>query len=147
MHANMFLIRPAGDVMERDFQVLPSAMGFDEFLRMPAGEGTLRHIVVSEGERIVGTLRVNTSLRHGLEGAYTGVSLGSVANETFTVVREDEIMFDVIQQFWHEKASMIVVVHNGGAAGASDVVGILTKEHIADSVAESVRPYVSMSSA
>jgi chloride channel protein, CIC family len=147
MHANMFLIRPAGDVMEKDFQVLPSKMGFDEFLRMPAGEGTLRHIVVSEGERIVGTLRVNTSLRQGLEGAYTGVSLGSVANEKFTIVREDDIMFDVIQQFWREKASMIVVVRNGSAAGASDVVGILTKEHIADSVAESVRPYVSMSSA
>ena len=141
MHANMFLVRPVGDVMERDFQLLPRDMGFDEFLRMPERHGTMRHIVVTDGERIVGTLRVNTSLRHGLEGAYTGVELGSVANERFTVAHEADIMFDVIQRFWRRKASMIVVVHGRGVPRASAVVGILTKEHIADSVAESVRPY------
>jgi CIC family chloride channel protein len=141
MHANMFLVRPAADVMEKDFQLLPRDMGFDEFLRMPERQGTLRHIVVTDGERIVGTLRVNTSLRHGLEGAYTGVRLGSVANERFTVAHEADIMFDVIQRFWRRKAAMIVVVRGTGVPRASDVVGILTKEHIADSVAESVRPY------
>jgi CIC family chloride channel protein len=141
MHANMFLVRPAADVMEKDFQLLPRDMGFDEFLRMPERQGTLRHIVVTDGERIVGTLRVNTSLRHGLEGAYTGVKLGSVANERFTVAHEADIMFDVIQRFWRRKAAMIVVVRGTGVPRASDVVGILTKEHIADSVAESVRPY------
>jgi chloride channel protein, CIC family len=143
MHANMFLVRPTGDVMEKDFQLLPRDMGFDEFLRMPERQGTFRHIVVTDGERIVGTLRVNTSLRHGLEGAYTGVELGSVANERFTVAHESDIMFDVIQRFWRRKASMIVVVRGTGVPRASDVVGVITKEHIADSVAESVRPYAS----
>jgi chloride channel protein, CIC family len=141
MHANMFLVRPTADVMEKDFQLLPRDMGFDEFLRMPERQGTFRHIVVTDGERIVGTLRVNTSLRHGLEGAYTGVQLGSVANERFTVAHEADIMFDVIQRFWRRKASMIVVVRGTGVPRASDVVGIITKEHIADSVADSVRPY------
>jgi len=36
---------------------------------------------------------------------------------------------------------MIVVVRGGGVPRAADVVGVITKEHIADSVAESVRPY------
>ena len=99
MHANMFLIRRAGEVMEKDFQLLPRGIGFDEFLRLPERDGTLRHIVVTDGERIAGTLRVNTSLRHGLEGAYTGVSLGSVASETFTIAHENDIMFDVIHRF------------------------------------------------
>jgi chloride channel protein, CIC family len=147
MHANMFLVRPAADVMERDFQVLPSSMGFDEFLRLPEKEGTLRHIVVTDGERIVGTLRVNTALRHGLEGAYTGVALGSVANERFTIAHEGDIMFDVIQRFWRRAGTMVVVVRGSGVPRASNVVGILTKEHIADSVADSVRSYASTSSA
>ena len=145
MHANMFLVRPAADVMEKDFQLLPSGLGFDEFLRLPEKQGTLRHIVVTEGERIVGTLRVNTALRHGLEGAYTGVSLGSVANERFTIAHESDVMFDVIQRFWRRKGSMIVVVRGTGVPRASNVVGVLTKEHIADSVADSVRPYASTS--
>jgi chloride channel protein, CIC family len=142
MHANLFLIRQARDVMEKDFQLLPRAMGFDEFLRIPERGGTLRHIVVTDGDRITGTLRVNTSLRHGLEGAYTGVSLGSVASETFTIAHQDDIMFDIIHRFWRRQASMVVVVRGTGVPRAADVVGIITKEHIADSVAESVRPYV-----
>jgi CIC family chloride channel protein len=141
MHANMFLIRSAGEVMEKDFLLLPRSMGFDEFLRMPELDGALRHIVVTEGERIAGTLRVNTSLRQGLEGAYTGISLGSVASESFTIAHQEDIMFDVIQRFWRKQASMIVVVRGRGVPRASDVVGIITKEHIADSVAESVQPY------
>jgi len=142
MHANMFLIRQAREVMEKDFQLLPRSTGFDEFLRMPERGGTLRHIVVTDGDRIAGTLRVNTSLRHGLEGAYTGVSLGSVASETFTVAHENDIMFDVIHRFWRRNASMIVVVRGTGIPRAAAVVGVITKEHIADSVADSVRPYV-----
>jgi chloride channel protein, CIC family len=85
---------------------------------------------------------VNTALRHGLEGAYTGVTLGSVASETFTLAHEDDIMFDVMRHFWRSEASMIVVVRGEGSPVASNVVGVITKEHIADSVAESVRPYV-----
>jgi CIC family chloride channel protein len=141
MHANMFLVRRAGDVMERDFQLLPSDIGFDEFLRMPQVDGTFRHAVVTAGDRIVGTLRVNAALRHGVEGAYTGVRLGSVADETFTVAHENDVMFDVIHRFALKKASMIVVVRGKGVPRAADVVGVITKEHIADSVAESVRPY------
>jgi chloride channel protein, CIC family len=142
MHANMFLVRQAREVMEKDFQLLPRSTGFDEFLRMPERGGTLRHIVVTDGDRIAGTLRVNTSLRHGLEGAYTGVSLGSVASEAFTVAHENDIMFDVIHRFWRKNASMIVVVRGTGIPRAAAVVGVITKEHIADSVADSVRPYV-----
>ena len=140
MHANMFLIRRARDVMQRDVLLLPQSSGFDEFLRMPERNGTLRHIVVTDGDRIAGTLRVNTSLRHGLEGAYTGVTLGSVASETFTIAREDDLMFDVIHRFWRGTASMVVVVRGSGVPRAQDVVGVITKEHIADSVAESLRP-------
>jgi len=98
--------------------------------------------VVTEGERIAGTLRVNTSLRYGLETAYTGVTLGSVASKTFTLAHERDTMFEVIQRFWETDDSMIVVVRGEGTPTASDVVGVITKEHIADSVAESVRPYV-----
>jgi CIC family chloride channel protein len=141
MHANMFLVRPAGDVMERDFLVLPHDMRFDEFLALPEHVGDLRHVVVTKDGMIVGALRVNTALRRGLEGAYAGVALGDVASRKFTVAREDEIMFGVIGRMWRRKASTIVVVRGKGVPHAQDIVGIVTKEHIADSVTDSVRPY------
>ena len=39
---------------------------------------------------------------------------------------------------------MAVVVRRNGDPQASDVIGLITKEHIADSVALSVRPYGSV---
>ena len=124
---------------------LPAAMGLDEFLRLPVHDGErgkLRHIVVTQEDRIVGVLRVNTGLRKGLEGTYTGVTLGDVANHEFTLARPDDVMFNVIGRMWRRKSTMAVVA--GGEARvprADDVLGLITKEHVADSVAESIRPY------
>jgi hypothetical protein len=39
---------------------------------------------------------------------------------------------------------MAVVIRGNGAPLASDVLGVITKEHVADSVALSVRPYTSI---
>jgi CIC family chloride channel protein len=140
-HANMFLVRSARDVMDSDIQVLPAQASFDDYLRQPGHAGHLRHVVVSDEGRIYGVIRVNTGLRRGLEGADTGVSLGEVASRNFTVVPEDETAFDVIRRMWRRNSIMAVVVRGGGIPRASDVVGVITKEHVADSVAESIKSY------
>ncbi len=141
LHANMFLVRHANEVMDRDVLVLPAEMSFDEFLRRPEDGGKLRHVVVTHGPRIVGVQRVNTGLRRGLESAYTGITLGDVARPDFTIAREDDVVFDVIRRMWRRGGAMAVVVKGGRVPRPDDVVGVITKEHIADSVAESIRPY------
>ena len=140
-HANMFLVRSAREVMDADIQVLPAEASFDEYLRQPEHAGRLRYVVVTEKGHLFGVIRVNTGLRRGLEGANTGVSLGDVANRNFTVVREDETAFDVIRRMWRRKAIMAVVVRGRGVPRGSDVAGVITKEHVADSVADSVKAY------
>jgi CIC family chloride channel protein len=141
-HANMFLVRPARDVMDRDIQVLPSDASFDDYLRQPEHAGRLRHVVVTDKGHIYGVIRVNTSLRRGLEGAHTGLSLGDVASRNFTVVGEDETAFDVIRRIWRRNAIMAVVVRGRrGVPRATDVAGVITKEHVADSVADSIKAY------
>jgi chloride channel protein, CIC family len=144
LHANMFLVRQARDVMDRDFLLLPKQMSFDAFLREPSHNGKLRHVVVSNDDRIVGVLRVNTGIRRGLESAYTGVTLDDVASRDFTIAHEEDIMFGVIGRMWQRGAMMVVVVRGNGQPSAADVLGVITKEHVADSVALSVRPYTSM---
>ena len=141
MHANMFLVRQAGEVMEKEFLILPGEMRFDQLLNIPAQEGKFRHVVVTEGNTIVGALRVNILLRKGLEGAYTGITLGEVASRDFTIAHTDDIMFNVIGRMWRRKASMIIVVKGQGVPRKDDVQGIITKDHLADSVVISVRPY------
>ncbi|MGC2461307.1 MAG: chloride channel protein [Steroidobacteraceae bacterium] len=140
-HANMFLVRSAREVMDADIQVLPAEDSFDDYVRQPEHAGRLRHVVVTEKGHIIGVIRVNTGLRRGLEGAHTGLTLGDVASRNFTVVGEDETAFDVIRRMWRRSAIMAVVVRGRGIPRGSDVAGVITKEHVADSVADSIKAY------
>jgi CIC family chloride channel protein len=141
LHANMFLVRRTVDVMDTGMLVLPRGMAFDEFLRLPHHDGRLRHVVVTTDDRVTGVLRVNTALRKGLEASYTGVTLGDVASSQFVIARADDIMFNVIGRMWRKKAMMTVVVSGDGIPRPANVIGLITKEHVADSVAESIKPY------
>ena len=142
LHANMFLVRHATEVMDKDVLVLPAETSFDEFLGRPELAGKMQLVVVARDNRILGVQRINTGLQRGLEGTHTGVTLGDVVRKNFTVAREEDIVFDVIERMWRRDASMSVVVKGETRVPRADqVVGIITKEHIADSVADSVKGY------
>ncbi len=141
LHANMFLVRRASEIMERDVTILPADADFDLFLRQHASERGFRHVVVTRGNHIAGVVRVNTSLRRGVEQAYSGVRLGDVAQRIFTIAREADIMFDVVQRMGRRDAAMAVVVEGKGRGRPSEIVGVISKEDIADSVTESIKPF------
>ncbi len=141
MHANMFLVRRAGEVMERDVVVVPADADFDGFLRQHGAVGGMKHVVVTRGNHIAGVVRVNTGLRRGLEAAYTGVTMNDVAQRNFTLAREDDIVFDIVQRMARHDASMAVVGKTTGRWRPPDIVGVISKEHIANSVAESIKPF------
>ena len=143
LHANMFLVRRAGDVMDKEVLVVPGAMSFEDLLARPDNAGRLRHVVVTEGRRIVGVMRVNTAIRAGSHTAAPGTSLRELASHAFTIVRVDDVAFDVIRRVWRKGASMALVVPAKGMPRADTVLGVITKEHVADSVADSVHVYPS----
>jgi len=141
LHANMFLVRHANEIMDKSVLVLPAETDFDSFLRQSDHQGAMKHVVVTRNSRIFGVLRVNTALRRGLEEAYTGVTLGDVAQRDFTIAREDDIAFEVIKRMWRRGGAMAVVVGGQGVPTEADVKGIITKEHVADSVADSIKGF------
>jgi CIC family chloride channel protein len=118
-------------------------MSFDSFLSQPDHGGRMRHVAVTEGHRILGVLRVNTALRHASEGTHSSVTLRDIASRNFTVVREDDIVFEVIQRIWRKHAVMALVVTGRGVPRPTNIAGVITKEHVADSVASSVKNYPS----
>jgi CIC family chloride channel protein len=140
-HANMFLVRLAREVMDPDVLVAPAQKSFEAFLREHEREGRLRHVVVFDRNRLIGVMRVNMSLRRGEIREEAGVTLADVASRAFTVVGEDAIVFDVIDRMWRRGATMAVVVKGRGVPRPGTVIGVITKEHVADSVALSVRLY------
>jgi CIC family chloride channel protein len=98
-------------------------------------------VVVTRGNHIAGVVRVNTTLRRGVEQAYSGVRLGDVAQRNFTIAREADIMFDVVQRMARRDAAMAVVVKGHGRGRPAEIIGVISKEHIADSVADSIKPF------
>jgi CIC family chloride channel protein len=67
-----------------------------------------------------------------------------VAQRNFTIVRETTAMFDVITRMSRDDAAMALVISTDAARAVprpSRIRGVITKEHIADSVAGTVKMY------
>ncbi len=141
LHTNMFLVQSAAEIMEHDVLVLDEATLFTSFLGMAAAQGGLRHVVVTRAGKIIGGLRVNMSLRRAAGSGMEDVKLGDLVNSHFIVVRDRDAAFDVIKAMSREQAIMAIVVAPGATGGADQVIGVVTKEHIADTVARTVQLY------
>jgi chloride channel protein, CIC family len=141
LHANMFLVRRAREVMDMDVVLGPAGMSIGAFLAQPEHRGRVRHVIVFEGERIRGVLCLNTGLRRASEATPPNLLLGEIASRNFIVVRQDEIMFDVIRRMWRKKAIMAIVVPARRIPRPVDIAGVITKENVADSVAASIDDY------
>jgi chloride channel protein, CIC family len=140
LHANMFLVRSAADIMERDVLVLDEATPFSRFLELVAAQSGLRHVVVTRTGTVIGGLRVNTDLRRTLGTPSSDVPLRDLVQPgSFTIVRPADVAFDVITTIWNRHASMAIVVSQAG--GTEQVLGVITKERVADTVASSVQLY------
>jgi CIC family chloride channel protein len=141
LHANMFLVKRAAEVMNRAIAVLPADMSLDVFLQQVADDEAVQHVVVTRDDHIVGVMRLNPGMRRGLAQTDTGLTLGEAAGLKFTMVRDTTLVFDVIRRIWAKDAVLAVVVKGRGAPRGGDVCGIIGKEQVADSVAESVQNY------
>jgi CIC family chloride channel protein len=138
LHANLFLVRSAGDIMLRDVVILDEATTFSAFLAMSESAGGLRHVVVTHGGHVHGVLRVNIDLRRAVSATDSEVTLGELAQKSFAVVRENAATFDVITRMRRQKASMALVIPVAAQDESSRIIGVITREHIADSVANSI---------
>ncbi|HEY5048015.1 MAG TPA: chloride channel protein [Rhizomicrobium sp.] len=144
LHANMFLVRTAKDVMETRFLLVPAGEQLDAFLQRPEHRDGMRHVIVTDGDRIRGAVRINTGLRSAAELG-SGITFGDVANRRFTIAHENDVAFDVINRLWRKNGVMVLVVRGDNprfhVPRPADVIGVITKEHVADAVAAGIQTY------
>jgi CIC family chloride channel protein len=145
LHANMFLVRAARDVMETEFLLIPTETRLDLFLQRPEHRGGMRHVIVTNGDRITGAVRINTGLRSAVTELGNGITFGDVANQRFTIVRESDVAFDLIVRLWRRNGAMALVVRGDNPRfhipRPADIIGVITKEHVADAVASGIQAY------
>ncbi|WP_227310841.1 chloride channel protein [Acidisoma cellulosilyticum] len=141
LHANMFLVHSAADIMERDFLVLDGGTSFAEYTKLAAAQGGSRHVVITQNGMIVSGLLVDADLLQMFNAATTDVRLDALIQKNFTIVGECDVAFDVINTMSRMRAMIAIVVSRVTGQNSQRVVGVITKEHVADAVAKSVKIY------
>lgn len=140
LHANLFLVRSARDVMQTGLAECDAATGVASFLAAgpPSSNAAPMHVVVTRGRAIAGVLTIDADLRRVLAASGTDVSLGALARRDFTVVRENAATFDVLARMRRKAAGVALVIPTVGYPGAGRILGVITKDSIADNVTSSI---------
>jgi CIC family chloride channel protein len=139
LHANLFLVRSAAEVMETDVAVLDESVLFSIFMK-PEASG-LRHVVVTRLGDPWGVIRVNADLRRGIGTVSEDVTVGDLSQRDFILANQDEAMYDVISEMSKQNAVAAVVMGKHKTGEHLVVRGVITKDYIADAVAGSIEIY------
>ena len=120
LHANMFLVRRAKEVMDTDVVLAPAEM---TLRRLPRTAGARRPHAPRRRHRRQshpGRAARQYGAAGRVGGHAAGVTLRDIASRDFTIVREDDIVFDVIQRMWRKRATMALVVRGRGVPRAGE---------------------------
>jgi CIC family chloride channel protein len=141
LQANLDRIRHAERAMSTDFEVRPAAATLDETVASVEEGGRPRHLVVAEGQRIKGHLRLDPGFKLW-QARDDGTTLGDAARTDYVLVRPDDTMFDVIGRLARRGGSIALVVEGRARIPrAHDVVGVIALETIGAEAIENARPY------
>jgi CIC family chloride channel protein len=125
--------------METDAVVLDESYFFATFI--DTSVGGLRHIVATKEGRPYGVIRVNADLRRAIGTVTEAVTVGELSQKNFITVHAGDAMYDVIGEMSKEKAVAAVVVSSVKEGDRETVLGIITKDYIADAVAGSIEVF------
>jgi CIC family chloride channel protein len=141
-HSNMFLVRHAEEAMSSDFASFPAEMPLHEAVRELCRDEARKvsFLAVTRGERIFGVVPISRQLL-ALEAAQGTTTLEEIADRRFVLSRPDESMFDLFRRLSRGRAERALVVRGGGVPRPDDLVGIVSKDHIADAVLSNFRSY------
>lgn len=129
MQANMFLVRHAADIMDRNIQILPETTEVSSL-----SHAGISHVIATRDGKVTAILQDTVILQQGSQ------TLADIASPHFIVVRQQEVVQKIIRRMRDNHASAAIVVSDGTGPQAlgDNVVGIITKVQLADSMADSV---------
>ncbi len=133
LQANAHMVHHVGDIVMGDVPVLSAdtpAANLDLTERPDAP----CYVVVTAGNEISGVVPRNWALAH--PGELRQGTLGAVAHKDFIVVPEDATIFDMMAALQKRRGSLAVVTTKSDDTGEQRVRGVVTKEHLAEALAE-----------
>ncbi len=131
-HVNLYLVQQAQDIMERRFIVakagttLREAIGWEDV-------DDLRAIIVEREGRIVGLIQPRSGLwREGASNASRLVD--DFLEKQIVVCRDVDLLSLALARLKRHRSGAAIVFHGENRPRVSDIVGVITKRAIADTV-------------
>jgi len=139
LHANMFMVRTARDVMDDRFLRIASDTGIDKLRQIYPDTSVPRMLLVHRGEHITGVARIDEAVRATQDNQDPDLDIGRLCDHRFLVARAGDVMFEVINRMNRRSIDTVVVVsgdHRVPRVG--DVLGLVSRDQIGGSVASSL---------
>ncbi len=133
LQANAHMVHHVGDIAMGDVAVADadapaSSLDLSEQPDAPSC------VVVTAGDEIAGVVPRTWALAH--PGALRRGTLGEVARRDYIVIPEEATIFDLMAALQKAGGSVAVVTAEASAGGALQIRGVVTKEHLAEALAE-----------
>ncbi len=137
LQANVYHVKHVKDMMETRLTVVPASGTLDEFAHMLSEQMAVSNFLVKDADKVVGLITKDVAIEAlGRRGEIS--TLGEISDRGFITVSEDSTLLEVIAGMRSSQASAALVVREGETISDSTVVGVVTKEHIADAMIDAV---------
>jgi CIC family chloride channel protein len=138
MRTNFHYLKPAKSIMESSPQILPASMPIEGFARLVSREDGLIFLV-EDRESILGVVSGKDVLK--TLDAPSGMTLGDLAEKNYITVSENSPLFEIVGRMRAEGANTAIVAAKGKPLTTENVVGVITREQIADVIEQSMVSY------
>jgi chloride channel protein, CIC family len=134
-HINLYLVKQAQDIMERRFILAKAGTSLKEAISAEE-PGDLRVIIVERDGRIVGLIPPRSGLWRESQGN-PNLLVERFVESRVVICRNDDLVSRVLARLRRHRSGAAIVFHGADRPRASDIVGVITKRAIADTVIDS----------
>jgi CIC family chloride channel protein len=131
-------LKSARSIMESPPAILPSSMPIEDFARL-VSTGDHLSFLVEDQKSILGIVSKKDALK-ALD-APSGVTIGDLAEKKYITIPEKTPLFEIVRRMRAEGANTAIIVSKGKPLTNGNVLGVITKERIADLIEQSVASY------
>jgi chloride channel protein, CIC family len=134
-YINLFLVRQAQDIMERRFILAKAGTSLQEAISAEEPDD-LRAIIVERDGRIVGLIPPRSGLWRESQGN-PNLLVERFVESRVVICRDDDLLSRVLARLKRHRAGAAIVFRDADRPRARDIVGVITKRAIADTVIDS----------
>ncbi len=134
-HVNLYLVKQARDIMETSFILAKAGTSLKDVVGLE-GSDDLRAIVVERDGKIVGLIPPRSGLWRESQSD-PGVPVERFVESRAVICRDVDLLSFVFARLKRRRSGAAIVFHGVNRPRAQDIVGIITKRAIADTVIDS----------